>query len=131
MCALTGVSRGRSAGRSSPDKSAGEESLRSKIHDGTQDQDLRNEQEGLPADAEALPGKAGEIVPAPPQGDGWVAEAVTAVEASITKLADEFRVQPFIHRVEHSLHVRLVQLLGEWEHLRGWYPIGDSGFRRS
>jgi hypothetical protein len=22
-----------------------------------------------------------------------------------------------------------VQLLGEWEHLRGWYPIGESGFK--
>jgi hypothetical protein len=99
--------------------------------DGTQDQDLDDEQEGLPADAAALPAKSGETVPAPPLGDGWVAEAVTAVEASITKLIDEFRVQPFIHRVEHSLHIRLVQLLGEWEHLRGWYPIGDSGFRRS
>lgn len=54
---------------------------------------------------------------------------MTAVEASIMKLIDEFRVQPFIHRVEHSLHIRLVQLLGEWEHLRGWYPIGDSGFK--
>ena len=41
---------------------------------------------------------------------------MAAVEASITKLMDEFRVQPFIHRVEHSLHIRLVQLLGEWEH---------------
>jgi hypothetical protein len=99
------------------------------IHDGTQDQDLYDEQEGLPGGAEALPGKAGEIVPAPPQGDGWVAAAVTAVEASITKLIQEFRGQPFIHRVEHSLHIRLVQLLGEWEHLRGWYPIGDSGFK--
>jgi hypothetical protein len=27
------------------------------IHDGTQDQDLYNEQEGLSADAEALPGR--------------------------------------------------------------------------
>jgi hypothetical protein len=101
------------------------------IHDGTRDQDRYNEQKDMPADAEPLLGKVGEIVPAPPHGDGWVAEAVAAVEASITKLIDEFRVQPFIHRVEHSLHIRLVQLLGEWEHLRGWYPIGDSGFKRS
>lgn len=99
------------------------------LPDGTQDQDQYGEQEGLAADAGALPGKAGEIVPAPPLGDGWVAEAVMAVKASITKLIDEFRVQPFIHRVEHSLHIRLVQLLGEWEHLRGWYPIGDSDFK--
>jgi hypothetical protein len=54
---------------------------------------------------------------------------VDAVESSIAKLIDEFRVQPFIHRVEHSLHVRLVQLLSEWETLRGWYPIGGSGFK--
>lgn len=121
--------RGQSAAEAA--LTAGQERiiLRSMVHDGTQDQDLRNEQEALPADAEPLPGKATEIVPAPPHGDGWVAEAVMAVEASITKLIDEFRVQPFIHRVEHSLHIRLVQLLGEWEHLRGWYPIGGSGFK--
>jgi hypothetical protein len=99
------------------------------IHGETQDQELYDEQEALPADAEPLLGKVDEIVPAPPDGDGWVAEAVRAVDASITKLMDEFRVQPFIHRVEHSLHIRLVQLLGEWEHLRGWYPIGASGFK--
>lgn len=68
-------------------------------------------------------------VPAPPPDDEWVAEAVKAVEASITKLIDEFRAQPFIHRVEHSLHARLMQLLSEWEHLRGWYPIDDSDFK--
>jgi hypothetical protein len=98
------------------------------IH-GTQDQDLQEEQKALPADAAALLDKVHMIVPAPPLGDEWVAEAVKATEASITKLIDEFRVQPFIHRVEHSLHVRLVQLLSEWENLRGWYPIGDSGFK--
>jgi hypothetical protein len=92
-------------------------------------QDFREEQEALPEDAEALADKVHETVPAPLAGDEWVAEAVDAVEASITKLIDEFRVQPFIHRVEHSLHVRLVQLLSEWEILRGWYPIGRSGFK--
>lgn len=40
-----------------------------------------------------------------------------------------WRNRSFIHRVEHSLHVRLVQLLSEREHLRGWYRIGGSGFR--
>ena len=99
------------------------------IHGETRDQELYNERKALPADAEPLLGKVDEIIPAPPHGDEWVAEAVRAVEASITKLMDEFRIQPFIHRVEHSLHIRLVQLLGEWEHLRGWYPIGDSRFK--
>jgi hypothetical protein len=99
------------------------------INDETQDQDLQKEQKAMPADAKALLDTVHMIVPAPPPGDEWVAEAVKAVEASITKLIDEFRAQPFIHRVEHSLHARLMQLLSEWEHLRGWYPIADSGFK--
>jgi len=49
--------------------------------------------------------------------------------ASITKFADEFRVHPFAHRVEHSLHVRLVQLLSERDELRGWYPLEEGGFK--
>ena len=85
------------------------------IHGETQDQELDNEHKALRADAEPLLGKVDNIVRAPPHGDEWVAEAVRAVEASITKLMDKFRVRPFIHRVEHSLHIRLVQLLGEWE----------------
>jgi hypothetical protein len=99
------------------------------INDETQDQDLQEEQKAMPADAKALLDKVHMTVPTPPLGDEWVGEAVEAVEASITKLIDEFRAQPFIHRVEHSLHVGLMQLLSEWEHLRGWYPIGDSGFK--
>jgi hypothetical protein len=99
------------------------------INDETQDQDLQEEQKAMPADAKALLDKVHTNVPAPPPGDEWVTEAVKAVEASITKLIDEFREQPFIHRVEHSLHARLMQLLSEWEHLRGWYPIDNSGFK--
>jgi hypothetical protein len=99
------------------------------MHGETTGQDFREDQKALPEDAEALLDKVHETVPVPPAGDEWVAGAVDAVEASITKLIDEFRVQPFIHRVEHSLHVRLVQLLSEWENLRGWYPIGGSGFK--
>jgi hypothetical protein len=99
------------------------------INDETQDQDLQEEQKAMPADAKVLLDKVHMTVPAPPPGDEWVAEAVKAVEASITKLIDEFRAQPFIHRVEHSLHVRLMQLLSEREHLRGWYPIDGSGFK--
>jgi hypothetical protein len=58
-----------------------------------------------------------------------VADAVKAVEASIRKLVAEFQVHPFAHRVEHSWHVRLVQLLSEWEELRGWYPLKEGGFK--
>ena len=101
---------------------------RSVVHGGTRDLDLCNEQEGRPAGAGALPGNAGQFVPAPAQGDGWVAEAVAGVEASITKLIDEFRVQPFIYRAGRSLRIRVVPLPGEREHLGGWYPVGGSGF---
>jgi hypothetical protein len=86
---------------------------------------------GLPPDEtdalerQALP----PLVPAPEEGDPWVAGAVKAVEAAITKLVDEFRVHPFAHRVEHSWHVRLVQLLSEWEELRGWHPLKEGGFK--
>ena len=66
------------------------------INDETQDQDLQEEQKAMPADAKALLGKVHTAVPPPPPGDEWVAEAVKAVEASITKLIDEFRAQPFI-----------------------------------
>ncbi len=98
------------------------------IHDETHDQELAV---GLPPDeTNALKRRPlPPLVPAPRKGDPWVADAVKAVEASITKFVDEFRVHPFAHRVEHSLHVRLVQLLSEWDELRGWHPLNESGFK--
>jgi hypothetical protein len=98
------------------------------IHEETQDQELAG---GLPPDeTNALKRRPlPPLIPAPEEGDLWVADAVKAVEASITKFADEFRVHPFAHRVEHSLHVRLVQLLSEWEEFRGWHPLKEGGFK--
>lgn len=98
-------------------------------NDEAEDQDVLGEISALPADAGSLSGTIHELVRAPSAGDTWVTEAVADVEAAITRLMDEFLTEPFIHRVEHSLHVRLVQLLSDWEHLRGWYRIGGSGFR--
>lgn len=98
------------------------------IHDETQDQERAV---GLPPDeTNALKRRPlPPLVPAPEKGDPWVADAVKAVEAAITKLVDEFRVHPFAHRVEHSWHIRLVQLLSEWEELRGWHPLKEGGFK--
>ena len=97
-------------------------------HDETQDQGLAA---GLPPDeTNALKrGPLPLLIPAPKEGDPWVANAVRAVEASITTFANEFRVHPFAHRVEHSFHVRVVQLLSEWAVLRGWHPLGEGGFK--
>ena len=102
--------------------------LQSMIHDEEQDQERAV---GLPPDeTNALKRRSlPPLVPEPNEGDPWVADAVKAVEAAITKLVDEFRIHPFAHRVEHSLHVRLVQLLSEWEVLRGWHPLGEGGFK--
>lgn len=69
------------------------------------------------------------LVPAPEKDDPWVARAVVAAETSIQKLVDEFRKHPFAHRVEHSLHVRLVQLLSEWDQLQGMHPLKDGNFK--
>ena len=98
------------------------------IHDETQDQELAV---GLPPDeTNALKRRPlPPLIPAPKENDPWVANAVKAVEASITKFANEFRAHPFSHRVEHSLHVRLVQLLSEWDELRGWHPLKEGGFK--
>ena len=82
-----------------------------------------------PEEVAALPALLEGLIDPPDPGDPWVREAVLAVEASITKLMDEFRAYPFAHRVEHSLHARLFELLREWDVLRGWHPLSDARFK--
>ena len=59
----------------------------------------------------------------------WVAEAVECVEDALRKLTEGFKTDPYEHRVEHSLHVKLYDLLMDHDHLSGWCPIGDGKFR--
>jgi hypothetical protein len=75
------------------------------------------------------PSKLPPLVPPPELSDQWVTESVDAVESSITKLVDDFLVNPFTHRVEHSLHVQLYQLLSEWDRFKGMYSIGKTRFK--
>lgn len=49
----------------------------------------------------------------PPADDPWVVAAAAATERALDTLVDEFREKPYLHRVEHSLHVRLHALLVE------------------
>lgn len=56
----------------------------------------------------------------------WIQDAKQAVESSINALVQEFVTHPYLHRVEHSLHVRLVELLAEHEILRSRHRIGRS-----
>ena len=67
-------------------------------------------------------------VAAPAPGDPWVGKAVTAVEAAIDELVDDFRRNPFVHRVEHSLHVQLFGLLMQQGVLRERCQIGKTSF---
>jgi len=58
-----------------------------------------------------------------------VAEASKAVEASITKLMDEFRFYPFAHRGRALTACRFFELLREWDLLRGWHELNEGGFK--
>ena len=82
-------------------------------------------EEAVSVEIQALPA----LISEPNVDDQWVAHAVDAVETAITKLVDQFLKHPFTHRVEHSLHVQLYQLLSESHQLSGMHPIGNTGFK--
>jgi hypothetical protein len=56
----------------------------------------------------------------------WMARAVAAVQTAINELVKEFVEAPYLHRVEHSLHVRLHELIAAHPVLRGRFRIGSS-----
>lgn len=69
-----------------------------------------------------------DLVPAPALGGLEVAHAVSAVEAALDGLVEDFLCRPFTHRVEHSLHVQLSQYLADRVLPGGPHPIGDTGY---
>lgn len=69
--------------------------------------------------------RAADDVPLP--SDSWLDDAVPLVTAAINTLVHEFAHHPYLHRVEHSLHVRLYTLLVTSPLFSGLIPIGDSG----
>jgi hypothetical protein len=52
-------------------------------------------------------------------GDAWVADAQAAVDGAITSLVEQFLDDPYLHRVEHSLHTLLHLLMAEDRSLAG------------
>ena len=52
-------------------------------------------------------------VPVPDKDNSWLATAVAATARAIGVLVDEFMEEPYLHRVEHSLHIRLAELLAK------------------
>ncbi|MEV6494624.1 hypothetical protein AB0M20_39270, partial [Actinoplanes sp. NPDC051633] len=85
----------------------------------------RSQATGNPA-----PGTAGQVdfaLRIAPDAD-WLNAARPAVECSINVLVEEFANHPYLHRVEHSLHVRLAELLSAYDIFRARPRIGDSSY---
>jgi len=56
----------------------------------------------------------------------WLNEAVKVVEKSIDRLLDEFIAEPYLHRVEHSLHAQLFNIMKQESILSGKYALADG-----
>lgn len=62
-----------------------------------------------------------------PTHDPWLPQAVQEAEQAIDSLVREFLEAPYLHRVEHSLHLRLYDLLrGRFEDFARTFHIGDD-----
>jgi hypothetical protein len=64
----------------------------------------------------------------PPEAH-WLHDAAEAVDEAIDELVDSFRANPYLHRVEHSLHLHLYELLTNRKFFSGPQPIGKTGHR--
>jgi hypothetical protein len=73
----------------------------------------------------AAPNVAG--IPAAMLGAPWLATATRVVEVAIDALVWEFVEHPYLHRVEHSLHARLISILAAHPLFSHLLPIGDTG----
>jgi hypothetical protein len=62
-----------------------------------------------------------------PPNQAWLDQAVPLVDAAIDRLLSEFLDHPYLHRVEHSLHTRLVAFLTENPLFTEPVVIGSSG----
>jgi hypothetical protein len=67
------------------------------------------------------------LIPSPNVDDPWLVRARDVVETSINRLVDEFMKEPFLHRVEHSVHAQLFCMLVKDPELGQTYKIGDTG----
>lgn len=56
----------------------------------------------------------------------WIGEVETIIEGCIDGLVHEFVSMPYLHRVEHSMHVRLMEELRAHNCLAARVPIGGS-----
>ena len=60
--------------------------------------------------------------------ENWLDRAILTVESAIDALILEFLEMPFLHRVEHSLHARLFQILVTQRIFADSLRIGDTDY---
>jgi hypothetical protein len=68
-------------------------------------------------------------VPSPRADDPWVVSARAAVDRAITSLVQQFLENPYLHRVEHSLHTLLHSLLKEQPELAALVALATAPHR--
>jgi len=61
-----------------------------------------------------------------PDDDPWLPLAKNLVEQSIDRLLQEFVECPYLHRVEHSIHVQLISIMLSHQELAQRVPLGDN-----
>jgi hypothetical protein len=54
---------------------------------------------------------------------GWLTSATRAVEAVLDEVVTDFLAQPYMHRVEHSLHAELYRRMKNQADLGGEFPL--------
>ncbi len=68
-------------------------------------------------------------VPSPGADDPWVVSAQAAVDRAMTELVEIFLEDPYLHRVEHSLHTLLHSLLKQQPELEDVVPLATTPHR--
>jgi hypothetical protein len=59
------------------------------------------------------------------EDDKWIEAAQKLTDLCIDELVNEFVIFPYLHRVEHSIHTRLYELLHNKDHFKGFSPLSE------
>ena len=76
-----------------------------------------------------LPGKASACERSRFEGDEWVQGAVVRVDSIVDEFVHDFVDRPYLHRVEHSLHCELYQMLCRDDVIGREVRMGDFATR--
>jgi hypothetical protein len=97
---------------------------------------LQHERKGLIEQSPTVD-VATEITPVPldtgylPQRDPWIEKAKPLVDSSIDALVQQFLEFPYLHRVEHSLHAELFNILMAQRHFSQQFQLANSEYTQT